>query len=150
MKVNESINKPSGLVEAAGKEGKKMSETNAASFQNKLRNVESRSFEERVQTMVNNINEQGEKLGKRADIRELKVYKQMISEFLDEAVGNSHKFSKQSFLDRRGRHRVYATIKKINEGLDKLTSEVLNKEKDNIKILQSIDDIRGLILDMTM
>ena len=80
----------------------------------------------------------------------LKVYKKLISEFFDETVNNSHKFTKQNFLDRRGRHRVYAVVKTVNKELDELTNDVLNSEKDNIKILKRLDDIRGMILDIIM
>jgi len=57
---------------------------------------------------------------------------------------------KQNVLDRRGRYRVYSTIKKINDELDNLVADVLRNQKDNLKILQRLDDIRGLILDLLM
>jgi uncharacterized protein len=112
--------------------------------------AENGSYDQQLEELVNDIVKQGEKLGKRVDIKELRDYKRLISEFLGVAVGNSRKFSKQSLLDRRGRHKVYALIKKINNELDLLTQEVMNGEKDNIDILRRVDDIRGLILDMMM
>jgi uncharacterized protein YaaR (DUF327 family) len=53
-------------------------------------------------------------------------------------------------LDRRGRHRVYALVVKIDEELDNLTEEILSSEKDNLAILQKLDDIRGMLLDLTL
>lgn len=149
MKVRESVNKPSSSG-VAGTGDRKAPGIREASFQGQLKQVESRNFEERVTALAEQIGAQGETLGKKVDIRELKIYKALIAEFLNLAVGNSHKFSKQNFLDRRGRHRVYAIIKKINEELDLLTREILSEEKDNIGILQRLEDIRGLILDMMM
>lgn len=150
MKVSESLNKPSGLTEISGKEDRRVADSKEASFQSHLKRIDSNNFEERLKNLADKIIQQGEKLGKKADIRELKLYKNMISEFLDEAVSNSHKFSKKNFLDRRGRHKIYAVVKRVNEELENLTKEVLNSEKDNIKILKSLDDIRGLILDITL
>ncbi|MDP4182307.1 MAG: YaaR family protein [Bacillota bacterium] len=150
MKVRDFADKASNVNESRGREERKVPEVKSAGFQNKLIQVESANFEEHVKDMVDKIIEQGEKLSNKVDIRELKVYKKMISEFLDEVVANSHKFSKQSFLDRRGRYKVYAVIKKINQELDLITKDILNDEKDNIQVLQRIDDIRGLILDITM
>jgi hypothetical protein len=108
------------------------------------------NYEQHIEELARQIAEQGKKLGDKVDIRELRTYKKLISEFLDEAVGSSMKFSKQSLLDRRGRHKVYALIKKINTELDLLTQDVIKDEKDNIGILRRIDDIRGLILDMIL
>jgi len=150
MKIGEALNNPSNISGMTGKDDKRLSDSRETNFQSQLKRVENRNLEDRIQELVSKITEQGQKLGKRADIRELKIYKKLISEFLDEAVGNTHKFSKKNFLDRRGRHRVYAIVKRVNEELELLTKDVLSTEKDNISILQRLDDIRGLILDIIM
>lgn len=150
MKVNEALNNSPNLVGALGKDDRKISEGKEVNFQSQLKRVESDNFEQRIQELAAKIVEQGEKLGKKVDIRELKTYKKLISEFLDEAVNNSLKFSKESFLDRRGRYKVFATVKKINANLEKLTEDVLKQEKDNIGILKNLDDIRGLIMDIAL
>jgi uncharacterized protein YaaR (DUF327 family) len=150
LKVGETSGKPSSFLGITEKDEKRVTSSKSSSFQNHLINAEEKSFDEYVNDVVSRIAEQSKKLGKNVDIRELKIYKGLIAEFLALAVGNSRKFSKQSFLDRRGRHKVYAIIKQIDEQLDLLTQDVLENEKDNIKVLQRLDDIRGLILDMVM
>ena len=121
-----------------------------AGFFDIVKEAEDRNVVERLRALADRISEQGEKLSEKIDIKELRAYKRLISDFMDEAVANSRKFSKQSFLDRRGRHKVYAVIKKVNEELDDLTLEVLRDEKDRLKILKKLDDIKGLILDILM
>jgi uncharacterized protein len=150
MKVNEALNKTSNVVGAVGKDDRKVADTKDVNFQNQLKRVESDNFDQYIKDLASKIFDQGEKLGKKVDIRELKIYKSMISEFMDEAVNNSHKFSKESFLDRRGRYKVYATVKKVNSSLEQLTEQVLKDEKDHLGILKNIEDIRGLILDITL
>lgn len=150
MKVIDTLNQPSSVAGSSGKEDRKVTDSKETNFQGQLKRVENRNFEDRMNDMVEQIVKQGEKLGKKADLRELKIYKNMISEFLDEAVKNSHKFTKQNLLDRRGRYKAFATVKKVNNELDLLTKDILNDEKENINILHRIDDIRGLILDMKL
>jgi uncharacterized protein YaaR (DUF327 family) len=150
MKVQNFGENTANINETRSREDRKVSETRSSNFQTKLVQAETSNFDERVRNMLNKIAEQGEKLSKKMDIRDFKIYKAMISEFLDEIVNNSHKFSKKSFLDRRGRYKVYAVIKRINEELDLIAKEFLKDEKDNIQILQRLDDIRGLILDIFM
>ena len=72
----------------------------------------------------------------------------LIREFMNEVVFRSHKFSRENFLDRRGRHRVYGLIKLIDSNLDELAQELVKDEKDHIAILSKIGEIRGLILDI--
>ena len=68
--------------------------------------------------------------------------------FLNEVVYRSHKFSRENFLDRRGRHRVYGIIRKIDENLDALAEELVADEKDHLAILSRIGEIKGLLLDI--
>ena len=150
VKIGEVLNQRSATVDVGGKEDRRVSESSGNTFQAQLIQIEGESQEERIKNLASMIFEQGDKLGKKVDVRELKVYKKMISEFLKEAVGNSRKFYKDGFLDKRGRYRVYATINRINEEVDNLTSDVLSSEKDNINILKRIDDIRGLIMDILL
>ena len=148
MNVKESSR--SGRTQKTSKSGIAAPEKPSGDFLGLIKGVEERNVVEKLRGLADEIIEQGKKLSDKVDIRELRVYKKMIADFLDEAVENSLQFSKQSFLDRRGRHKVYAVIKKVNEELDELTKEVLNGEKDRIMILKRLDDIKGLILDIVM
>jgi uncharacterized protein YaaR (DUF327 family) len=150
MKIRNSFERTAGLVGGEKKDTNKTRSSRGASFQSQFSRKQDQAAEEYVKQMLEGIDAQGEKLKERMDVGDLKVYKQLISEFLYEAVNNSHVFLKESKLDRRGRHKVWAIIKKVNEELDNLTKEVLRKEKDNIQILKSMDDIRGLLLDIAM
>lgn len=113
-----------------------------------ISNIEETELKERVSVLMAQITEQGKKLGKKTDVRDMKRYRELIKSFLNEVVYRSHKFSRENFLDRRGRHRVYGIIRMIDENLDILASELLKDEKDNIAILNTIDEIRGLLLDI--
>jgi uncharacterized protein YaaR (DUF327 family) len=64
-------------------------------------------------------------------------------------VNRSHEFERENFLDRRGRHRVYGIVKLVDKNLDDLATELVKDEKDNIAIVSKIDDIRGLLLDIS-
>ena len=103
---------------------------------------------EKLTSLMKDITEQGEKIAKHMDIADMRRYRATIREFMNEVVSHSHEFSRENFLDRRGRHRVYGIIRKVDEQLDDLATELLKDEKDNIAILQKVGDIRGLLLDI--
>ena len=98
--------------------------------------------------MMEQITMQGEKLAKHRDVKDMKRYRGLIKEFLNEVVGRSHEFSRENFLDRKGRHRVYGIIRLVDQNLDELAQELVKDEKDNISILAKIGEIRGLLLDI--
>ena len=102
----------------------------------------------RLQGLMEEITMQGERLYKRRDVRDMKRYRGLIKEFLNEVVSRSHTFTRENFLDKRGRHRVYGIIRLIDENLDELAKELVKDEQDNLKILDKIGEIRGLLLDI--
>ncbi|MDD6156654.1 MAG: YaaR family protein [Lachnospiraceae bacterium] len=102
----------------------------------------------KVDALMEDITAQGNRIAEHMDIRDMKKYRGLIQEFLNEVVYRSHKFSRENFLDRRGRHRVYGIIKLIDSNLDELASELVADEKDHISILARIGEISGLLLDI--
>lgn len=102
----------------------------------------------KVDELMNDITAQGNRLAQHMDIRDMKKYRGLIKDFLNEVVYRSHKFSRENFLDRKGRHRVYGIIRLIDSTLDELASELVSDEKDHISILSKIGEIEGLLLDI--
>lgn len=114
-----------------------------------ISNIEEKDLQEKLGNMMQAISDQGEKIAKHMDIKDMKKYRELVKDFLNEVVNRSHKFSRENFLDRRGRHRVYGIVKLVDQNLDNLASELVKDEKDHLAIVGTIDDIRGLLLDIT-
>lgn len=114
-----------------------------------ISNIEEKDLQQKLSSMMQEIADQGEKIAKHMDIKDMKRYRELVKGFLNEVVNRSHQFSRENFLDRRGRHRVYGIVKLVDKNLDDLASELVKDEKDHLEIVGRIDDIRGLLLDIT-
>lgn len=110
--------------------------------------IEEHDLQVRLSSMMQEITRQGDRISKKMDVRDMKKYRALIKEFMNEVVSRSHKFSRENFLDRKGRHRVYGIIRQVDDTLDELARELVKDEKDHIAVLNKIDEIRGLILDI--
>lgn len=149
LKVNNV--QPSNTSEkVSNKDLQKSNQVKGKTFGSTLKSLEGQSVESKLKVLLDKIHEQGTRLSQRLDIKDLKEYKTLVSEFLTETVSNSFQFSKESYLDRRGRHRVHVVVKKVNEKLDDITQQVLSEEKDKLKIAASVEDIRGMLIDLLM
>ena len=111
-------------------------------------NIEEAGLAERLNLMMEEIVMQVDKIVKRMDVRDMRRYRTLIKDFMNEIVNRSHKFSRENFLDRRGRHRVYGIIRLVDEKLDELAQALVSEECDKIAILAKVDEIRGLLLDI--
>lgn len=107
-------------------------------------------LQQKLVGMMEEISRQGERIKKKMDIRDMKKYRSLVKDFMNEIVSRSHEFSRENFLDRRGRHRVYGIIRRVDEALDEIATELVKEEKDALAILERVDEIRGLLLDIFM
>ena len=89
----------------------------------------------KVDELLSDITAQGNRLAEHMDIRDMKKYRGLIKDFLNEVVYRSHRFS-------------YGIIRLIDKNLDELASELVEDEKDHISILDRIGEIKGLLLDI--
>lgn len=110
--------------------------------------VQEAELQERLNVLLDKITNQGERIAQHMDIRDMKKYRGLVKDFLNEIVNRSHKFSRENFLDRKGRHRVYGIIRLVDVTLDELAGELVKEEKDHLSILEKIGEIRGLLLDI--
>ena len=110
--------------------------------------IQEADLQARLSSLMEEITMQGDRISKKKDIRDMKKYRGLIKDFMNEIINRSHQFSRENFLDRRGRHRVYGIIRMVDQTLDELAQELVKDEKDNLAILAKIGEIRGLLLDI--
>lgn len=104
--------------------------------------IDDAELKEKLSGLMDEITEQGKKISEHMDIRDMKKYRGLVKDFMNEVVNRSHKFSRENFLDRRGRHRVYGLVKLVDKNLDDLAGELVKEEKDHLAILGKVDEIR--------
>jgi len=119
-------------------------------FVQSLDKLTKNDLENKLQNLLADIEAQSKKIEKNLNLSEIIKYKKLVKDFLNLSINYSHKFSKENFLDRRGRHRIMSIIRKVDTELEKLTQDFLKKEKDKLKILNRMDGIRGLLLDILL
>lgn len=125
-------------------QNKPVSET----FRGKLEEIRQENIREELKILYDKIEAISSRLKEKLFIEDLLEYKRTVREFLNITINNSHIFYKENSLDRRGRHRVYSLVKKVDNELDELTKDFLNIENNRIKILKRLDDIRGMLIDI--
>ena len=150
MRVQGQRATDSGIVQTRGTEVRGSEDVENSIFRRTLTDMSKEMYTARLTEMKKEIDEQGQRLADRVDVRELEKYRRLIREFLDEIVSNGYTFSREDAYASRGKHRYIATVKVVDENLDALGKEVMKEHADKIEILNRIDDIRGLLLDLMM
>jgi len=144
MDIRIAESTPAFLTDAPASKDKPISDE----FSFTLKRLGDEGLKERLEGLISEITVAGKKLAEHMDIRDMKKYRSLISDFINEVVTNSHTFERENFLDRRGRHRVYGVVKLVNQELDELAQELIKSEKNPLAILQKTGEIQGLLLDL--
>ena len=142
MKISEILTNPNPRIDRTAQSGDDTFKFMLVS------NIAEQELQQKIGGLMSQIDEQGKKISKKTDIRDMRRYRELIKELLNEVIYRSHEFSRENFLDRRGRHRVYGIIRLVDKNLDELAEELMKDEQDNISILSKIGEIQGLLLDI--
>lgn len=128
----------------------KIKEEKKSNFLEKFEKIKSEAVKNELENIFEKINAQSDKIGDKVYLKDFIEYKKLVKEFLQVATSNSHQFTNENFLDRRGRHRSYSLVKTIDRELDTLTREFIGGHIDHMGVLKKMDEIRGMLLDIMM
>lgn len=98
--------------------------------------------------LIEQIDAVGKKFAGDQNLENLKEYKSLIKAFLDTVISKMYKV-KEKFGHRSWvKQKVFIIVEKINAKLENLTNFILEKENENINLLATLDEIRGLLVDL--
>lgn len=117
-------------------------------FKDYLSELNQKEVKERLDRLLEIVDEQGERLKKSLDKKDLLEYKKRVKDFL-RVIQKEFARAKQSFgWDGRGNLKTYTIIEKIDNNLDLLHKFFMEEQADVLEVVKKIDEIRGLLLDL--
>ncbi len=97
--------------------------------------------------LIEEITTQGEKFSRKPTYESLKIYKSMITEFLKYVTKNMFAVEHNTGGSRM-KQKIYTVTKIIDNKLNALTELIINQQTHNIDLLATLDEIRGLLVDL--
>lgn len=99
--------------------------------------------------LLDSVFEAGDRLKRQTDIASLRSYKEAVRQFISIVVRRGIDVEQQqsgSSIDKRKR---YALVRVIDEKLERLAAGMVSNQRNQLEILARIDEINGLIVDLT-
>ncbi|WLR50606.1 YaaR family protein [Bacillus tianshenii] len=127
---------------------KKQGVSEKVSFQEVMQKGRDEKKYEQLSAMMKEIEKQGKTLSENRTVEEFRKYKKMVKEFMEDAVEFGLNLEERRGFNRRGRTKIYKIVKTVDQKLIDLANEVLNKEKKQLDILNSVGEIQGLIINL--
>lgn len=135
----------SGSSEAYGRTSGNVKQT---AFIENLKESDNVRRHQACDELLRQIDSISENLKKAPTPSGVKKYRRLVASFIREAMSHTYELNEETHWDRSGNRKSYLTVRNINQALEELTDEVMNKEKKQIDLVAKLDEIRGLLLDL--
>lgn len=103
---------------------------------------------ERLNKLVQEIEDQGKILSESRNVGDLKKFKSLVKNLMEEAVKYGLSLEERQGFNRRGRSRIYKIVTEVDKKLLELTDAVLKKQEKGISILERVGEIKGLLINI--
>jgi uncharacterized protein YaaR (DUF327 family) len=121
---------------------------NQPEFEVAFRNTMGEKRKQLCAELLTKLDEQSAALKKSPSIAGIRQYRQLVKEFMEEALANSYQVESGVKWDYSGNRRQYVIVKNINQSLEEITEVFLNQEKAQIDLVAKLDEIRGMLVDL--
>ncbi len=129
-------------------EHKKQVPTGSVTFTEVIAKQRDEKAYERLHQLMVKIEDQGKTLSESRTIDDLRKYKQLVKEFMEDAVQFGLSLEERRGFNRRGRTKIYKIVQEVDRKLLDLTDAVLKKEKKGLEILDMVGEIKGLLVNI--
>jgi uncharacterized protein len=103
---------------------------------------------DRLREMVSKIEDQGAILTESRTVEDLRKYKQLVKDFMDEAIKSGLQLEDRRGFTRRGKSKIYKIVEQVDKKVIELTDAVLNEQKSSLDILGLVGEIKGLLVNV--
>lgn len=101
-----------------------------------------------LEELLKKLDDISKRLAESFSVYELKKYKDVLQEFLHQTQGQAYRLKEKTAYSRRGHTRIMYLLEKIDAELEELSAMVLSQQKDGVRLLEKMGQIRGMLVDL--
>ncbi len=135
-----------------GKQPIKKTKLSRVSFTEILSNLENdrERSKEMLDELLAHIEQKGKDLIEHRTVESLIEYRDMIKGFIQEAVNGGYEVHERRGISPSGRNRIMRTVKEVDKRLVELTNMILKQESKQIRVLEKVGQIQGLLVNLVL
>ncbi|MFG0213886.1 YaaR family protein [Brevibacillus porteri] len=146
MKISDGLRPKLDLIKTT--DSRKNPQLEKLNFGTMIQGEDERMSQEKLTRLLTDIDRQGQILARSRAVRDFYAYKNLVKQFMEEAVKFGIALDDRRGMNRRGRSRLYKVVKEVDAELLKLTDELLSEQAPTIDLLARIGEIRGMLINL--
>lgn len=119
----------------------------APALNERIQKVTDPALKAELAGLILEVEERGKKLFASKGRREFENYKASVKKFMNKVVNVSFRIEEKQGTKKDGKFVVYLTMQKVDDALENLAQMLLAGQQDSMRILATLDEIRGMLLD---
>jgi uncharacterized protein YaaR (DUF327 family) len=147
LKVGESLR---AFADRLERKEETLAQGRNSNFQEYYASARVKETKARLEALIRSVDEAGNRLKERMTWNDLREYKRRIKVFLEMVIKEGFAMKEETGFDRRGRARLYRIIHEIDNQLTAISDALMSQEKDRMKILASVAEIKGLLINLSL
>ncbi len=147
MKIERS-SKDIDAFRARGKHsGREVSASRGGSFDSDLNQQQEGLQRQKMEEILAGLAKVNARLASNLNINDLMLYKKMVRDFLKEATARAYRIEQQRGRHRRGR-ALLVSIQTVDDEMEAMIKDFIDKKTDPMDVLETLDKIRGMLVDL--
>ncbi|MDD2624911.1 MAG: DUF327 family protein [Candidatus Riflebacteria bacterium] len=119
----------------------------SVSFTNFFKTSRVKKFDDSIQEIIEKVKQNGDAFLKHPEEENLNSYKESIKMFLKKLKDDFLSLKEEFGAKKNGEQKVYQILNSLETDVESLTKQTLDGNKA-INLLCSLDEVRGLVLDI--
>ena len=103
---------------------------------------------EKLNQLLQDIDQQGQQLSDNPTFDQLRKYKGLVKQFMGEVTKSGVGLYQTESWDLYGGNKTLKTVQVLDRKLMELTEHVLNQQNEGISLLDRIGEIKGLLINL--
>lgn len=121
-----------------------------SSFSEVMVQSKQKMHQQELSSLLASIEEKGSLLAKRMTAENVRDYKKLVKQFIEEVVEYGLDLSDKHGYYPNGRPKQYKIIEAVDKKLVELTDKVMSEEKSGLDVLEMVGEIKGLLINLYM
>ena len=117
-------------------------------FAKKLEDATQKQSRQSLEALLGQIQEEGKHLAAHPTMAALEKFKELVKKFLDETVPGSYKLKVTRSSQSASQQKLYLVVEEVDAKMAELTQQIVSGQRDGLKLLATVDQVRGLLMDL--
>lgn len=147
MKIERSAKDMDPFRTRGKSSGREVAANRGASFDGDLNQQQEGMQRQKMEEILAGLAKVNARLAHNLNINDLMLYKKLVRDFLKEATDRAYRIEQQRGRHRRGR-ALLVSIKTVDEEMEAMIKDFMEKKTDPMDVLETLDKIRGMLVDL--